>query len=190
MNKIIVVLIVLFLSGCTGFNNPSEISVKNKLLLKGIKNWNVVYDSLSGYNKPYGNLVDNEEPFTQYKDVNSIPDRPSPEYMFSDLRGKRLSNNVTKILNEKGMKFSEDAEGKIIILRPTFLNEGRYILHTHVIFFNKDDKEIASVDVLNNLRKETTSKGIRYVDTGDILNDSQFADVCAEKINDVLNGTN
>lgn len=190
MKKSIVFLILLFITGCSGYNDLSEVNIKNKISLKNIKSWNVIYDSLSGYNKPFGNLVDNEEAFTPFKDVNSIRERPSPEYLYSDLRGKKLSANVVRNLIVKGMTFPEDAEGKIIILRPTFLNEGRYILHTYVIFFGKDDKEIAAIDVVNNLRKETTMKGVRYVDTGDLLNDSQFAEVCADKIAEVLNGTN
>ena len=190
MNKIILVLIVLFLSGCTGLNNSSDINPKDKVLLQAVKNWNVVYDSTNGYNKPAGNLVDNEEPFTHYKDVNSVPDRPSPEYMLSDLRGKRLSTNIIKLVSEKGMKLTEGAEGKIVISRPTFLNEGRYILRTFIVFYGKGDKEIAVMEVTNNLRKETTAKGIRYADNGDLLNDIQFADVCAEKINDALSKAN
>lgn len=186
MKKSIVILILLFIAGCAGFNNPSEIKIRNQYVLRGIKNWNISFDSTRGYNKPYGTLVINETAFTDYKDVNSVPNRPSPEYLFADLRGKRLSGNIIRILGEKGMKLPDDADGKIIISRPTFLNEGRYILRTYITFFDKDNKEIAVIDVFNNLRKEITSGGIRYADTGEILDDNRFAEICVEKILSVL----
>jgi hypothetical protein len=190
LKKSIVFLILLFISGCSGYNDLSEVNIKNKISLKNIKSWNVVYDSTSGYNKPEGTMVDNELAFTPYQDVNGVLDRPSPEYIFSDLRGKKLSTGISKLLGEDGVKLANNADGVIHISRPTFLDEGRYILRTYVDFYGKDDKKVASIVVFNNLRKETTSKGIRYVEMGGLMDDGKFAELCAKKISGVLNETN
>ena len=190
MKKGIVFLILLIISGCSGVSNNSEIHIKNKSLLQGIKDWNVVYDSTSGYDKSYGTMVENEIAFTPYKDVNSVSDRPSPEYLYSDLRGKTLSTNVYKLLKDGGISLSNNARGVINVSRPTFLNEGRYILRTTITFLDNENNVIAVVEVFNNLRKEISAKGVNYKDAGDLLNDSRFAGLCAEKILSVLRGNN
>lgn len=181
-------LVLLIIAGCTGFSNNSEIHIKNKSVLQGIKNWNVVYDSTSGYDNSFGTTVENEIAFTPYKDVNSVSDRPSPEYLYSDLRGKTLSTNVYTLLKDGGISLSNDARGVIIISRPTFLNEGRYILRTTITFLDNENNKVAVVEAYNNLRKETSAKGINYKDTGDLMTDSRFAGLCAEKILSVLRG--
>ncbi len=186
MKQCIVVFLMLLIGGCSGYQNPSSVNIKNKSFFKDIKSWEVVYDSTSGYNKPYGTLVDNELAFTPYKDVNSVFERSSPEYMYSDLRGKKLSTIISKLLGEDGVKISDNAAGYILISRPTFLNEGRYILRTYIDFFDKDAKKLATIEVFNNLRKETTANGIRYMDIGDLMNDSRFAEFCTEKILNVF----
>lgn len=189
MYKFIAVLLLFIISGCTGYNDLSEVNIKNKILLKNIKSWNVVYDSTSGYNKPEGTMVDNELAFTPYKDVNGVLDRPSPEYLFSDLRGKKISSGISKLLGEDGLKLANDADGVIQISRPTFLNEGRYILRTYVDFFDKDNQKIGTIVVYNNLRRETTSKGVRFVEMGGLMDDARFAEVCASKILSVFSET-
>jgi len=187
MKQSIVIFLLLLIGGCSGYQNPSSVNIKNKSFLKDIKSWEVVYDSTGGYNKPSGTMVDNEEAFTPYKDVNSVFERPSPEYMYSDLRGKKLSTNISKLLVEDGVKISGNAGGVILISRPTFLNEGRYILRTYIDFFDKDARKLATIEVFNNLRKETTPKGIRYLEAGDLMNDAQFAEFCSEKILEIFN---
>ncbi len=186
MKKSLVFLLLLLISGCSSDFNQSETNLKIKFPGQGLKDWNILYDSASFYNKSYGTMVDNEIAFTPYKDVNSVSNRPSPEYLYSDLRGKTLSSSIYRILSVEGVKLSNDAEGVIVISRPTFLDEGRYILRTSITFFGKDKTEIAVLEVFNNLRKETTSRGISYKDTGDLMNDSRYAEFCAEKISDVL----
>lgn len=181
-------LVLLIIAGCTGFTNQSEISIKNKSIIQGIKSWNVVYDSTSGYDKSYGTMVENEIAFTPYKDVNSVSDRPSPEYLYSDMRGKTLSTNIYQLLKDGGIMLSNDARGVINVSRPTFLNEGRYILRTTITFLDNENKVIAVVEAYNNLRKETSAKGITYKDTGDLMTDSRYASLCAEKILSVLRG--
>jgi hypothetical protein len=183
-----VFLVLLIIAGCTGFTNQSEISIKNKSIIQGIKSWNVVYDSTSGYDKSYGTMVENEIAFTPYKDVNSVSDRPSPEYLYSDMRGKTLSTNIYQLLKDGGIMLSNDARGVINVSRPTFLNEGRYILRTTITFLDNENKVIAVVEAYNNLRKETSAKGITYKDTGDLMTDSRYASLCAEKILSVLRG--
>jgi len=135
-------------------------------------------------------MVENEIAFTSYKDVNSVSDIPSPEYLYSDMRGKTLSTNIFKLLKDGGILLSNDAKGLINVSRPTFLNEGRYILRTTITFLDNENKVIAVIEAFNNLRKETTAKGINYKDTGDLMNDSRFAGLCAEKILSVLGGNN
>jgi len=135
-------------------------------------------------------MVENEIAFTPYKDVNSVSDRPSPEYLYSDLRGKTLSTNVYKLLKDGGISLSNNARGVINVSRPTFLNEGRYILRTTITFLDNENNVIAVVEVFNNLRKEISAKGVNYKDAGDLLNDSRFAGLCAEKILSVLRGNN
>ncbi len=189
MYKFIAVLLLFIISGCIGYNDLSEVNIKNKISLKNIKSWNVVYDSTSGYNKPEGTMVDNELAFTPYKDVNGVLDRPSPEYMLSDLRGKKISSGISKLLGEDGVKLANNGDGVIQVSRPTFLNEGRYILRTYVDFFDKDNQKIGTIIVYNNLRRETTSKGIRFVEMGDLMNDSGFAELCGKKILSVLSDT-
>lgn len=190
MKKSVVFLVLLIIAGCTGFSNNSEIHIKNKSLLQSIKDWNVVYDSTSGYDNSFGTTVENEIAFTPYKDVNSYSDRPSPEYLYSDMRGKTLSTNVYKLLKDGGIMLSNDARGVINISRPTFLDEGRYILRTTITFLDNENNKIAVIEAYNNVRKETTSKGISYKDTGDLMTDSRFAGLCAEKILSVLRGNN
>lgn len=182
MKQSIVVFLMLLIGGCSGYQNPTTVNNTGKNFFKNIKSWEVIYDSTSGYNKPYGTLVDNELAFTPYKDVNSVFEVSSPEYMYSDLRGKKLSTIITKLLGEDGVKLSDNPDGVIVISRPTFLNEGRYILRTYIDLFDKDDKKLATIEVFNNLRKETTANGIRYMDIGDLMNDSRFAEYCTEKI--------
>lgn len=186
MKQCVVIFLMLLIGGCSGYQNPSSVNIKNKSFFKDIKSWDVVYDSTSGYNKPYGTLVDNELAFTPYKDVNSVFERPSPEYMYSDLRGKKLSTIITKLLGENNVKISNSAGGVILISRPTFLDEGRYILRTYIDFFDKDARKLATIEVFNNLRKETTPKGIRYLEAGDLMSDSDFAKLCSELIISVL----
>ena len=182
MYKSIAVILLFIISGCSGTIELSEINIKNESSLKNIRNWNVVYDSASGYNKSYGTMVENEIAFTFYKDVNSVPERPSPEYLISDMRGKKLSTNIFKLLKDGGVMLSDDAQGIINVSRPTFLNEGRYILRTTITLMDNKQNVIAVIEAYNNLRKETTAKGIVYKETGDLMNDSRFAGLCAEKI--------
>jgi len=182
MKKVLLFWVILLISGCSGNINQTDTNLKIKFPSQGVKSWNVLYDSVSGYNKVYGTLIVNEIDFTTFKDVNTVSERPNPEYLFSDLRGKILTGNIYRSLSVKGIKLSNDAGGVIIISRPTFLDEGRYILRTYITFFGKDNKEIAVLEVFNNLRKETTSKGIRYKDSGDLMDDSRYAEFCAEKI--------
>lgn len=186
MKKILLFIVLVFVSGCSGDINQTETKLKIKIPSQSIKEWKIIYDSTSGYNKNYGTLVDNETAFTPFKDVNSFSDIPSPEYLYSDLRGKKLSNNLVKMLNDAGVKLTNDGDGVIYISRPTFLGEGRYILRTYVTFLDKNDKEIATLEVFNNVRNETTSKGIVYKDTGDLMNDNSFAAFCSEKILSVI----
>jgi len=186
MYKYYAVILLFIISGCTGFSDQSSINIKNKSLLEGIKVWNIVYDSTSGYNKSYGTMVENEIAFTPYKDVNSVSDRPSPEYLFSDIRGKRLSTNIYKLLKDEGVLLSNDAKGVINVSRPTFLDDGRYIFRTTITFLDKENKEIAVIEVFNDVIKEITSKGISFKYSGDLKNDSQFASFCAQKILSVL----
>ncbi|MCU0373088.1 MAG: hypothetical protein MUE56_07585 [Ignavibacteria bacterium] len=182
MKKILLLSVILLMSGCSGNINQTDTNLKIKFSPVDVKSWNVLYDSVSGYNKAYGTLIINEIDFTPFKDVNTVSERPNPEYLFSDLRGKKLTGNIYRSLSVQGVKLSGDAEGVIIISRPAFLDEGRYILRTYITFFGKDKKEIAILEIFNNLRKETTSKGIRYKDSGDLMDDSRYADFCAEKI--------
>ncbi len=190
MKKFLLFIVLLFVSGCSGDINQSDTNLKIKSSAQGINEWKILYDSANGYIKSYSTLVNNEIAFTPYKDVNSVPNRPSPEFLFSDMRGKTLSTNIYRLLSVEGFKLSNDAEGVIIISRPTFLNEGRYILRTYVTFIGKDNKEIALLEVFNNLRKETTSEGIRYKDSGNIMDDNRFAEFCAEKISSALKKIN
>jgi hypothetical protein len=182
MKKYLLFLVILLFSGCSGNINQTDTNLKIKYPSQDVKSWNVLYDSVSGYNKAYGTLVVNETEFTPFKDVNNVSQRPNPEYQFSDLRGKILKSNIYRSLSVQGIKLSNDAEGVIIISRPTFLDEGRYILRTYITFFGKDNKEIAVLEVFNNLRKETTSKGIRYKDSGELMDDSRYAQFCSENI--------
>ncbi len=185
----IILFSLLFIAGCSGLPNKPEIDNNNKLIIQGIAQWKIVYDSTSGYNKNYGTMVENEIAFTPYKDVNSVPYRPSPEYLFSDMRGRNLSININQMLKTKGINVSDNANGVINVSRPVFWNDGRYILRATITFMD-NNKEIASIDVINNLRKETTANGIVYKDTGNLMDDTRFSSACAEKILEIMGKNN
>jgi hypothetical protein len=186
MKKSLIFIILLFISGCSSYD-PSEINILNSQKIQGIKNWNIVYDSTSGLMENTNSLIDNETPFTIYKNAGSSGNQVSPGYKYSEMRGRTLSIKIEKYLEEKGMNISENAPGTIIISRPMFLNKGRYILHTNVSFLDNDKNEIAELDIYNNCWKRNSARGIHYVATGDIMDDNGFAVLCAEKIYSILN---
>lgn len=190
MKKILIFIALVFVSGCSGYVNQTETNLKIKFPGQNINEWKILYDSANGYNKSYSTMIENEIAFTPFKDASSFSNRPSPEYLYSDSRGKALSNNLYRLLSLEGVKLSSDGDGMIIISRPTFLNEGRYILRTYVTFIGRDNKEIAVLEVFNNLQKETNPDGIRYKESGSIMDDTRFAEYCADKISDALKKIN
>ena len=190
MKKILLFIVLVFVSGCSGDINQTETNLKIKYPAQSISEWNILYDSANGYIKSYSTMIENEIAFTPFKDASSFSNRPSPEYLYSDSRGKALSTNIFRLLSVEGFKLSNNGEGVIIISRPTFLNEGRYIHRTYITFIGKNNEEIAVLEVFNNLQKETTPNGIRYRDSGSIMDDNRYAEYCAEKISGALKKIN
>ena len=185
MKQYFVVLILLVFSGCTSYS-PSTIKVLNNQKIQSITSWNIVYDSSSGLSET-NSMIDNEKSFTTYQDVGDPENTPSPIYKWSELRGRKISDIIYKNLYDRGVKINENASGSIIINRPTFLDEGRYILHTYVSIFDKDKNLIAGLDIYNNCRQQNSTKGLHFVQSGDIMDDNGFAVLCADKIYNILN---
>ena len=178
-------LILLFISGCSSYD-PSIINIRNVQKIQGIKSWTLSYDSSGGYSQTNSSIV-NELSFTEYLSPNSTAVSSNPEYKYAEIRGKNLSDNIKENLTGNGIFFSEVAAGKMVINRPTFFDDGRYILHALVTLYDLNDNEIAKLDIFNNCRQRITTKGIYYDMSGDILNDKDFATSCAGKILKVLN---
>ena len=178
-------LILLFISGCSSYE-PSVINILNTQKIQGIKSWNISYDSSGFYAQTSSSIV-NELSFTEYLSPNSSSMLPNPEYQYSEIRGKNVSNIIKENLSGKGIFFSEVSAGNIVVNRPTFFDDGRYILHTVVTLYDMDKNELAQLDIFNNCRQRNTTKGIYYDMSGDIMNDKDFAVSGAYKILKVLN---
>ncbi len=178
-------LILLFISGCSSYD-PSVINIRNAQKIQGIKSWTLSYDSSGGYNQTNSSIV-NELSFTDYLSPNSSSVSSNPEYKYAEIRGKNLSDNIKENLTKNGIFFSEVAAGKMVINRPTFFDDGRFILHTIVTLYDLNNTEIAQLDLFNNAQQRVTTKGIYYDVTGHILDDKDFATRCADKILKVLN---
>ncbi|HEY5125542.1 MAG TPA: hypothetical protein VIK14_17575 [Ignavibacteria bacterium] len=183
MKKMLIIL--LFISGCSSYD-PSVINILNTQKIQGIKSWNISYDSLGFYAQTSSSIV-NELSFTEYLSPNSSSMLPNPDYQYAEIRGKNLSDNIKENLSGKGIFFSEVSAGNIVVNRPTFFDNGRYILHSFVTLYDMYDNEIAQLDIFNNCRQRNTTKGIYYDMSGDVLNDKDFAISCAGKIFKVLN---